>query len=394
MKLSAINANLSKGSLVLIACLGLLGACATTPGDPQPPVAPSVVKGTVDMPILVNADGSYPTSALEKDVVVVKVIQNGALNLQDAETVEAGLEKNLARMVELSDQACSTGMKPDFLLFNEFPLTGYSSGTRAEKLKFTIKIPGPETDALGEVARQCDTYIIFGSYANDDDWPGHILSLNAVIGRDGQVIERYWKTRNVKRLGEGEIPTTTIENVRDRYRAMYGVEAEFPVLRTEYGNIAVSTVQLDPFVFAAYAMRGVEIMFRTSTLFSKEDVQATALFNRFYSAMSNITFPEGPYAKYGGQSLIVGPNGAVLAEDPSNNDAIIEAQIPIAEFRQGRRIPRYPLEVVAPVFEQYQQELPLNHLDMAPEQLPKTREGMKALLDEKSRWLNPQSPTH
>ena len=35
---------------------------------------------------------------------------------------------------------------------------------------------------------------------------------------------------------------------------------EFPVLQTEYGNIAVSTVQLDPFVYAAFAMRGVEIM--------------------------------------------------------------------------------------------------------------------------------------
>jgi hypothetical protein len=44
-------------------------------------------------------------------------------------------------------------------------------------------------------------------------------------------------------------------------------------------------------VFAAFGMRGVEIMFRTSTLFSKVDVQATALYNDYYSAMSNITFP-------------------------------------------------------------------------------------------------------
>ncbi|MEM7704399.1 MAG: nitrilase-related carbon-nitrogen hydrolase [Pseudomonadota bacterium] len=345
------------------------------------------------VPTLVNKDGSYPTVPLEKDSVVVKVIQHGVQNLQEAETVAKGLETNLARMVELSEKACSTGMKPDFLLFNEFPLTGYSTGTREEKLKFTIKIPGPETDALGEVAKDCDTYIIFGSYANDNDWPGHILSINAVIGRDGKVAERYWKTRNVKRLGsDGEIPTTTIENVRDRYQEMYGTEAMFPVLRTEYGNIAVSTVQLDPFVFAAYAMRGVEIMFRTSTLFSKEDVRATAFFNRFYSAMSNITFPpDGPYAKYGGGSLIVAPDGKVLAEDPTNNETIIQAEIPIAEFREGRYIPRYPLEVVAPVFEQYQQELPLNHLDIPAEKLPKTRADMKTLMDEQSRWLSTDS---
>ena len=67
---------------------------------------------------------------------------------------------------------------PDFILFNEFPLTGYSSGSRDEKLTFTITVPGPETDALGEAARACDTYIIFGSYARDDEWPGHILSIH------------------------------------------------------------------------------------------------------------------------------------------------------------------------------------------------------------------------
>ncbi len=338
---------------------------------------------------LVEADGSYPTIPLAKDVITLKVVQNGVKNLQDATTVAAGLENNLNKMLRFIDQACNEGQQPDIILFNEFPLTGYSTGTREEKLEFTLTIPGPETDRLGLAARECDSYIVFGSYAQDKDWPGHILSLNTVINRQGEVVERFWKTRNVKRLGDGEIPTTTIENVRTRYRAMYGVEAEFPIVKTEFGNIAVSTVQLDAFVFAAFAMRGTEIMLRTSTLFSQEDVQAMARFNNFYSAMSNITFPpDGPYAKYGGGSLIVGPDAKILAIEPSNDEKIISAQIPIKAFREGRTIPHYPLEVVAPVFDQYQQEIPLDHLDMPAEQLPKTREDMKALLDQKSRYLN------
>jgi len=341
-------------------------------------------------PQLVRPDGSYPVRPLEKDSVVVKVVQNGVRNLQDFDTVEEGLAHNLESMLGWVERACSEGAEPDFILFNEFPLTGYSSGTREEKLRFTLEIPGKETERLGAAARACDTYLIFGSYARDDAWPGHILSINTVIGRDGEVAAEFWKTRNVKRLGSiGEIPTTTVENVRDRYRELYGIEAEFPVLQTEYGNIAVSTVQLDPFVFAAFAMRGVEIMFRTSTLFSKEDVQATALFNRFYSAMSNITFPaDSDWASYGGGSLIVDPSGDVLAEDPSNDESIIEAEIPIAEFRKGRTIPRYPIEVVQPVLEQYRQEIPLNHLDLPPDELPQTRDDMKELLDRQSRWLN------
>lgn len=344
-------------------------------------------------PQLVRPDGTYPTRAVEKDTVIVKVVQNGVKNLQDYDTVAEGLAANLELMLADVERACSEGSPPDFILFNEFPLTGYSTGTREEKLEFTITVPGPETEALGEAARGCDTYIIFGSYAHDDDWPGHILSINTVINRQGEIAQKYWKTRNVKRLGgamgHGEIPTTTIESVRDRYRERYGIEQEFPVLQTEYGNIAVSTVQLDAFVYAAFAMRGVEIMFRTATLFSTEDVKAMARFNNFYSAMSNIIFPpDSRGAPFGGNSLIVSPDGEVLADAPGNVEAIIEAEIPIAEFREGRTIPRYPFEVVAPVFEQYRPEIPINHMDLPAEQLPQTREAMGEHLDSLSRWLN------
>ena len=345
-------------------------------------------------PELVRPDGSYPTIPLEKDTVVVKIVQNGVKNLQDYDDVADGLAENLEAMLADVERACSEGTQPDFILFNEFPLTGYSSGSREDKLKFTITIPGPETDALGEAARACDSFIIFGSYARDDEWPGHILSINTVIDRQGKIAQEYWKTRNVKRLGgamgHGEIPTTTIESVRDRYRERYGIEAEFPVLQTEYGNIAVSTVQLDAFVYAAFAMRGVEIMFRTATLFSTEDVKAMARFNNFYSAMSNIIFPpDSRGAPYGGNSLIVSPDGEVLAAAPGNVQAVIEAEIPIAELRNGRTIPRFPVEVVAPVFEQYRQEIPLNHMDLPPDRLPPTREAMGDHLDELSRWMNP-----
>jgi predicted amidohydrolase len=358
--------------------------CSTAAG------APPLAIGAPAVPPLVRSDGSYPTVPLEKDVVVLKVVQNSPVNLQKAPTVAEGLATNLERMAHWINEACTKGKKPDFILFNEFPLTGYSAGTRAEKLKFTIQVPGPETDRLGELAKACDTYIVFGSYATDPDWPGHILSLNPVIGRDGKVKRAYWKSRNATRLiPNEEVPTTTVENVRDRFRAKYGIEEEFPVLMTEFGNIAVSTVQIDPFVFAAFAMRGTEIMLRTATLFTRIDVQAVAYYNNVYTAMSNITFPpdSGVPAQYGGGSLIVAPGGRVIAEDPSNDDSVIEAEIPIAQFRAGRTIPRYPLEVVKPVFDQYVQEVPLNILDLPADKLPQTNEDMKKLLDDSSRWI-------
>ena len=46
------------------------------------------------------------------------------------------------------------------------------------------------------------------------------------------------------------------------------------------------------------------------------------------------------------------------------------------------------MDVVAPVFDQFVQETPLNHLDLPADELPETREAMKDLLDDNSRWLN------
>ncbi|MCP5139099.1 MAG: hypothetical protein H6979_04525 [Chromatiales bacterium] len=372
-------------NVIALSMLVGLGACASGEQNEQTrQVKPQI-------PQLVRADGTYPVKPLAKDVVVVKVVQHIALNIQQADNPAAGLEENLRRMQYWIDKACSEGKKPDFILFNEFPLTGYSAGPRAEKLKYTIEIPGPETRRIGEMAKACDTYVIFGSYARDSSWPGHILSLNPVINRQGEVAQIFWKTRNATRYDpSGEVPTTTIENVRDKFRERYGIEAEYPVLQTEYGNIAVSTVQLDPLIYAAFAMRGTEIMFRTATGFSPIDVRAIAYYNNFYTAMSNMAVsPELPYAEQmGGKSLIAGPGGVVLAEEPRNVEAIIEAEIPIAKLREGRLLPRYPTEMVKEIFGQFQQELPPNHLDMPPDQLPKTQEEMKALLDRVSRWLN------
>lgn len=344
-----------------------------------------------EWPQLVDAHGGYQTRPLEKQVVLLKVVQNLARNLEDFDDPAQGLRENLASMETWIQRACSEGGKPDFILFNEFPLTGYSRAPRSEKLNYTIQIPGPETQRLGELASNCDSYILFGSYARDDQWPGHILSINTVIDRQGDVAATFWKTRNIKRFTSdgGEIPTTTVEAVYDQYIDRYGAEQLIPVLRTEFGNIAVSTVQLDPFVYAAFAMRGVEIMLRTATLFWEVDVRATARYNNMYSAMSNIIFPEdSPAASMGGNSLIVGPNGEVLAQATGNVESIIEAEIPIAAFRSERSVRRYPLEVLQPVFSQYQGEIPLNHLDLPPDQLPQTRQDMKKHLDSVSRWLN------
>ncbi len=344
-----------------------------------------------DKKILVASDGTYEKVPLEKDTIVLKVMQTRVKSLSSFPSIEQGLDENLKYMEQMASQAQNEGDKPDIILFHEFPLTGYSSGTRQEKLPFTIEIPGAETKRIGHIARACDCYVVFGSYVRDDSWPDHILSINTVIGRDGNIAKIFWKSRNIKRIyKDREITTTTIEAVRDAYREKYGIEEEFPVLRTEFGNIAVSTVQFDPFIYAAFAMRGTEIMLRTATLFAEEDVVFTAWSNDFYSAMANFTLPVST-GYNAGESVIVGPNGDILAKHPSKeDDGIVEAKIPIASFRKDRTIPNYALEMTKLVFEQYKQEIPINHLDMDKTSLPKTGVEMKSLMDSISRYNPPK----
>lgn len=369
--------------------LSMTGCSAQTQTANTVPSKTTQTTGKTD-PRLVQPDGTYAKVPLAKDTVVLKVMQTTVKSLSEYPSIQEGLDSNLAHMKSMADKACSTGKKPDILLFHEFPLTGYSSGTRTEKLKYTVQMPGPETEFLGDIARDCETYIIFGSYATDPDWPGHILSLNGVINTKGELVETFWKTRNIKRIyPDREITTTTIESVRDRYRAMYGPEEEFPVVQTEFGNIAVSTVQFDPFVFAAFAMRGTEIMLRTATLFEEFDVQATAAQNNFYSAMANIAFDIPGYKA--GESVIVNNKGKTIAKSPSlTEDDIIEAEIPMAEFRKNRKIPNFALDVTMPVISQYRQEFPLNHMDLPREDLPETGVAMKEMMESVSRFNHPE----
>jgi predicted amidohydrolase len=350
-----------------------------------------VLMGGVSSPRMVNEDGSYPQKPLKKDKTRVTVVQSDARRIVDLKETKAVMAENLQRMLTLGERACTEGPSPDFLLFHEFPLTGYVNGNRDWKLQVAYQIPGPETKALGELAKRHSTYVIFGGYAKDEDWPGHILSIATVINPEGEVIKKIWKPKNIKRFYDHfELTTTTVESVRDRFRELYGPDEELPVIQTEFGNIAVTTVQLDPMIFAAYAMKGTEIMLRLSTLFYRTDVVHTAMSNNMYSAMSNIPVDENsPYAVHGGESLIVSPMGEILDKvNSTTGEGFATAEIPIAKFREGRSLPHFPISLTEPVFSQYKEEIPPNHMDLPAAELPEDGMAMKKLLDDTSRWLN------
>lgn len=316
--------------------------------------------------VTIRHDGSYPTVPLSKDVWTLGAAQARSLPV-DLSRAEASRRDNLRHMIHLIDASFAFGSGPDLLFFHEFPLTGFGAGwTRKDVLKAAIEIPGVETEALAKKAREYGIYLVFGSYARDPDWPGHALSITTVIGPDGKILARDWKARNIKGVfgGQIELFTTTIYDVLDQFVEMYGRDAILPIIQTPLGNLATSSVQREPELFRAMAMKGAEVILRTATGgFSTVDIAATALYNNVYTAVcNNAISPGSPFFEdsNAGGSAIYGPDGEALAIAKSPNETLVTARIPIAAFRARHRQPTIHPQLYLPEYQNYNPRYPAN----------------------------------
>jgi len=155
-------------------------------------------------------------------------------------------------------------------------------------------IPGPATEALGELARRYHMMII----VSIPEWEGS-LSYNtaAIIGKDGRLVGRYRKTHLPQsEVEQGSTPGATL-----------------PVFDTEIGRIGVQICydHFFPEVARTLALKGAEIIFTPIWGDSRTDgaaydavARARALDNSVYYVTST----------YGERSLIIDPRGAILAD--------------------------------------------------------------------------------
>lgn len=340
---------------------------------------------------LVAPDGKYPVVELAKPAIRLSAIQSRVRQV-DVENVGPTLKANVDHMLDLIDAANNWGGPKDLLFFHEFPITGYSNTWgRPEALTAAIEIPGPETEAIGAKAKQYGNYIVFGSYAKDPDWPDHLLSITTIIGPDGEIIDKHWKARNIKGVfGPGfELFTTTIYDVLDEYVERYGQDHVIPVTRTPIGNIATSSVQREPELFRAFAMKGAEIILRTATGgFTPVDIQATSLYNGVYTVIvNNALSPDNPgfFPDSGaaGGTAIYGPDGKLMTEANSEHETPVTATIPIGAFRQRHRQPYVHMDLYRPVFTAYENRFPPNLLSA---ELPNNTSDAYQFFKDKAVW--------
>ncbi len=347
-------------------------------------------------------DGRYATVPLEKETLRLALVQT-RFNMIDPANVVASRAANLRYMLDWIDRAQSGPRRHDLLMFHELPLTGLSmQWDRRTILAGCIEVPGVETEAISAKARENRCWIVFGAYAVDRDWPNHYLSITTIIGPDGAIVDRQWKARNIMgSLGGIELMTTTIFNVLDRYVEMYGWDRVIPIARTPIGNIATSSVQLEPELFRAFAIKGAEIVLRTATgRFRMADVQGAALHNGYWTAMVNNAYlpddprglrrywPDGDWRRPTADSTtvlssIVDPRGNLVAQATTPEEQVVAFEIPIAAHRAQMRQPVVHQELYKPLWDAYEGKYPPGAF---LQRQPQTVEQAARQLNAGSRW--------
>lgn len=365
-----------------------LGTAAGLAGIAMPGSAArgATAGGAADLSV--GANGTYESVELSKDTITLACVQSRVRGVR-ASNHKTDIKANLDHMISLIDSTFHFTGGADILFFHEFPITGWNTWTRKEILKFALEIPGPETERVSAKAREHGCYIVFGSYATDPDWPNHILSITTIIGPDGEIVDKHWKARNIKGVFPGvELFTTSIYDVLDRYTEMYGEDAVMPVTRTPYGNIATSSVQREPEIFRAFAIKGAEIILRTATGgFTPADVQATSMYNGVFTAIcNNAVSPDNPdfFDDAGsGGSAIYDPRGNSIAEARSAFEQAVYARIPIASYRARNRQPTLHTELYKPVYDKYVSPYAPNLFN---DYQPSDLDDAQRYLQDKSRW--------
>lgn len=336
-----------------------------------------------------QSDGGYTTVPLAKDSWALGVVQSRVIAVDSANPAKKRRE-NVQHMCDLIDYASGFSGKKDLLFFHEFPITGYNyKWTLADARKVAIELPGEETEALAKKAREHGSWLVFGSYVRDPDWPDNLLSITTIMNDKGEIIDKHWKARNIKGVFFGfELFTTTIYDVLDRYVEMYGQDAVVPVTRTPLGNICTSSIQREPEYFRAMAMKGAEVILRTATGgFTPADIQATSMYNQVYTAIANNSASPGNGLYFedagGGNSAIYDPSGEMIEKAETAFETLVTARIPIKDFRARHRQPIVHSELVMPVFDAYRSKYPPGLFSAYQ---PQDINDSGRYLKDKSRW--------
>jgi predicted amidohydrolase len=271
--------------------------------------------------------------------------------------------ENTKRICDFMDPAVmvasTDGAPVKLVVLPEMAIQGmpmdFKAGNREAHEQFAMDIPGPETELLGEKAKQLNSYIAAELLmVRDDDFPGHLFNVAFLISPQGEVVYKRAKATSDAYEG-GALGTTNPHDIYDEWVEKKGngnaLNAIFPVAKTEIGNIGyiICHEGAYPEISRGLAMNGAEIIIRATLIDPQTSSGMWELQNRAHAVFNQVVVVSpnlGPqvnddghmYDLFGGRSMIVDHKGHILSrqEGVSPGDSFVSAVVDIEAIRRSR----------------------------------------------------------
>ena len=213
-----------------------------------------------------------------------------------------------------------------------------------------IDIPGPETDALGEIARANNVFIMAQAKARHPDWKDLFFNVGFILDPHGEVILQHHKVSSLLPCERSVSP----HDLWDWWVEKYGrtLQAFWPVADTAIGRMGIMMAMEGnyPENGRGLAMNGAEVVYRASmpAPFTQNDIfeisnRARALENNMYIVAPNISWyylhaeDATPVDAGGGRSMIVDYKGAIVGKQlDTNGSTFVSGVINIEALRHHR----------------------------------------------------------
>jgi predicted amidohydrolase len=243
-------------------------------------------------------------------------------------------EENLVKMSDFVSTIASQ-QRVDLIIFPELATSGYELGVRFTEI--AQRVPGPTINLMAQRANEHGVYIAFGMVTKEK--VESVLYNSAVlVGPDGELVDTYNKI-----------------HLRGEERMAFREGFKIPVFETEIGTLGLM-LGWDlafPEVARSLALEGAELLCVMSNWESdtidewKTYLRSRAYENALFVAGAN-RMGEDVTLTFGGESMVVGPRGKVLASLTDEVDP--ETGLPL----EGYTVARIDLDEVRRYREEYQ----------------------------------------
>jgi beta-ureidopropionase len=270
------------------------------------------------------------------------------------EDIETNLE-HLEHLVKAASWLSSLDLPVRLIAIPEGALQGFNDEVLdLDHVDFArecaIDIPGPETAALGNLARRYGAYVMAQAKARHPDLKDRYFNVGFIIDPAGDVILEHFKVSPLFPVEHSVCP----HDVYDWWIEKYGrsLDAFWPVVDTEIGRLGIMMANEGsyPENARALALNGAEVLYRASyphpatgnEMFEIQS-RARALDNNLYVVAPNMgtyyLFAEEstPIDTFGGRSFVIDFKGRIVGrQEYGAGSTYVSGVIDIEALRDHR----------------------------------------------------------